>query len=132
MTCAQLRHVAAAPIHWAGHVLSNTHGILTVFDLVWMRQTRGGIIDITHPFATGIDPRTGGRVWRDNLLYRSRAAELPLEEDVGIVDRVMDFMRGTLFRPRIPELDSVRTHDARLVRLSGRTNAAGSGAHTPA
>jgi len=94
MTGAQLRHVAAAPMHWAGHVVSNTHGILTVFDLVWLRRTRGGLIDITHPFATGLDPRTGRRVWRENLLYRSRAAEIPLEDDVAIVERVMDFMRG--------------------------------------
>ena len=85
MTGAQLRHVAAAPMHWAAHVLSNTHGILTVFDLVWLRRTPGGIIDHTHPFATGIDPRTGRRVWRDNLLYRSRAAEIGLEDDVAIV-----------------------------------------------
>src|SRR3982751_4161583 len=83
MTRGQLRHVAAAPIRWAGHVLSNTRGILTVFDLVWLRRTPGGIIDITHPFATGIDPGTGGRVWRDNLLYRSRAAEVPFEDDVA-------------------------------------------------
>jgi len=81
-------------MHWAGHVLSNTRGILTVFDLVWLRRTPGGIIDITHPFATGIDPWTGCRVWRDNLLYRSRAAEVPVEEDVAIIERVMDFMRG--------------------------------------
>jgi hypothetical protein len=94
MTRAQLRHVAAAPRHWAAHVLSNTRGILTVFDLVWLRPTPGGIIDITHPFATGIDPRTGRRVWRDNLLYRSRAAEIILDDDVAIIERVMDFMRG--------------------------------------
>jgi hypothetical protein len=94
MTRAQLEYVAAAPMHWMAHVLSNTRGILTVFDLVWLRRTRGGIIDITHPFATGLDPRTGRRVWRENLLYRSRAAEILLEDDVAIVERVMDFMRG--------------------------------------
>jgi len=94
MTGAQLRHVAAAPMHWAAHVLSNTGGIVTVFDLVWLRRTPGGVIDVTHPFATGIDPRTGRRVWRDNLLYRSRAVAIDLEDDVAIVERVMDFMRG--------------------------------------
>jgi len=81
-------------MHWAAHVLSNTRGILTVFDLVWLRRTPGGLLDITHPFATGIDPRTGRRVWRDNLLYRSRAAAIALDDDVAIVERVMDFMRG--------------------------------------
>jgi hypothetical protein len=81
-------------MHWASHVLSNTRGILTVFDLVRLRRTRGGIIDITHPFATGLGPPTGRRVWRENLLYRSRAAEIPLEDDVAIVERVMNFMRG--------------------------------------
>ena len=94
MNCAQLRHVAAAPVRWAGHVLSNTRGIWTVFELAWLRRTPGGIIDITHPFATGIDPRTGQRVWRENFLYRSRAAEVPREDDVAIIERVMDFMRG--------------------------------------
>jgi hypothetical protein len=89
----QLRHIAAAPVHWVGHVLSNSWGIWTVFDLVWLRRTPGGIIDLTHPFATGIDPRTGRLVWRENLLYRSRAAETPLEDDIGIVERVMDFLR---------------------------------------
>jgi hypothetical protein len=61
---------------------------------VWWRRTRGGVIDITHPFATGIDPCTGRRVWRDNLLYRSRASEIALEHDAVIIERVMDFMRG--------------------------------------
>jgi hypothetical protein len=94
MTRAQLRHVAAAPLYWARHVLSNAHGIWTVFVLAWLRPTPGGVIDITHPFATGIDPRTGRRVWRENFLYRSRASEIGLEEDVAIIERVMDFMRG--------------------------------------
>jgi hypothetical protein len=91
---AQLWHIMAAPARWVGHVVSNTRGIWTVFELVWLRRTPGGIIDVTHPFATGIDPRTGLRVWRENLLYRSRAVEVPLEDDVAIVERVMDFMRS--------------------------------------
>jgi hypothetical protein len=94
MKLAQLRHVAAAPIHWTGHVLSNTHGICTVFDLVWLRRTPGGIIDIHHPFATGLDPRTGERIWRHNLVFRSRAPDVPLDSDVAIIELVMDFMRG--------------------------------------
>jgi len=94
MRRAQLWHVAAAPIHWAGHVASNTHGIWTVFEYAWLRRTRGGVIDINHPFATGRDPHTGRSVWRDNFLYRSRAGEIPFDADVAIVERVMDFMRG--------------------------------------
>ena len=94
MKRAQLRHIAAAPVCWARHVLSNAHGIWTVFLIAWWRPTPGGVIDITHPFATGIDPGTGRRVWRDNLLYRSRASEIDLEQDVAIIERVMDFMRG--------------------------------------
>jgi hypothetical protein len=98
MTRDQIRHVALAPFHWAGHVFSNTHGILTVFDLAWLRRTPGGVIAITHPFATGIDPRTGRLVWRENLLYRSRAPDVPFEDDVAIIERVMDFMRGLAAR----------------------------------
>ena len=94
MKRAQLWHVAAAPIRWLGHVASNTHGIWTVFELAWLRRTPGGLIDIDHPFATGRELRTGRLVWRENLLYRSRAAEVPLESDVAIIERVMDFMRG--------------------------------------
>jgi len=92
MTRAQLRHVLVAPTRWVGHVLSNTRGIWTVFELVWLRRTRGGVIDAAHPFATGVDPRTGRPVWRENFLYRSRAAEVPLEGDVAIVERVMNAM----------------------------------------
>jgi hypothetical protein len=90
----QFWHVAAAPMLWARHVASNAHGIWTVFDLAWLRRTRGGLIDIDHPFATGRDPRTGRLVWRDNLLYRSRAAEIPADADFAIVEHVMDFMRA--------------------------------------
>jgi len=90
----QLWHVAAAPFRWAAHVASNTHGIWTVFELAWLRRVPGGLIPLDHPFATGRDPATGRLVWRENLLYRSRARDIPLEDDAAIVERVMDFMRG--------------------------------------
>ena len=106
MTRAQLRHVVAAPLRWVGHLLSNARGIWTVFELAWLRRTPGGIVDVTHPFATGIDPRTGQLVWRSNLLYRSRAADVPLADDVAIIERVMDFMRRRVVqaaaRPEAP------------------------------
>jgi len=94
VTGAQFRHIAAAPLRWAGHVVSNTHGIWVVFEHAWLRRTRGGIIDLTHPFATGINQQTGQRVWQDNLLYRSRAPDVPWSDDVAVIERVMDFMRG--------------------------------------
>jgi hypothetical protein len=80
-------------VFWVRHVLSNTRGIWTVFELAWLRRTPGGIVDLAHPFATGIDPRTGRTVWRENLLYRSRADDVRLEDDLAIVERVMDYMR---------------------------------------
>ena len=94
MKVAQLWHVAVAPMLWVRHVASNAHGIWTVFELAWLRRTPGGLIDIDHPFATGRDPNTGRLVWRDNLIFRSRARDIPLETDVAIVERVMDFMRA--------------------------------------
>jgi hypothetical protein len=99
-------HVALAPLRWVGHVLSNTHGIWTVFELAWLRRTPGGIIDAAHPFATGLDPRTGRFVWRENLLYRSRASQIAIEHDFAIIERVMNFMRSlveqSVARPDAP------------------------------
>jgi hypothetical protein len=94
MTGAQLWHVAVAPMLWIRHVASNAHGIWTVFELAWLRRTPGGLIAIDHPFATGRDPRTGRLVWRENLIFRSRSSDIPLEADAAIVERVMDFMRA--------------------------------------
>jgi hypothetical protein len=94
MNSAQLWHVAVAPMLWMRHVASNARGIWTVFELAWVRRIRGGTIDIDHPFATGREPRTGRLVWRENLLYRSRAEEISADADFAIVERVMDFMRA--------------------------------------
>lgn len=91
---AQLRHVAAAPGNWIGHVLSNAWGIANVFDLAWLRPTPGGLLAADHPFVTGRPGPDGELVWSRNLLYRSRAGAVPLAADREVVHAVMDYMRG--------------------------------------
>ena len=91
---SKLRHCAGAPKNWLGHSLSNTWGVANVFDLTWLRPTPGGLLASDHPFITGKALDDGEPIWPRNLLFRSRASQLPLEADLQIVVAVMNYMRN--------------------------------------
>ena len=84
--------------NWTQLTLHNTWGILNVLDIIWLRPMRGGLIDDTHPFCTGLNPETGKNIWWDNLLYRTARRErwegnIQPESDEAIIDRVGDYLR---------------------------------------
>jgi hypothetical protein len=55
---------------------------------------RGGVVGLDHPFATGINPATGKKIWHDNLLFASkRLREFP-KTDAEILEAVGEHMSG--------------------------------------
>jgi hypothetical protein len=97
----RIRHYGMALPNWARHNLSNTWGILNVFDLVWLRPTPGGLLSDDHPFVTGISPATGKPVWDDNLVYATPSqSETP---DSEILHSVMKFLANMVQRSSAAE-----------------------------
>jgi len=68
---SRLRYYALVPKNWLQLTVHNTWGILNVLDIIWLRPMRGGLIDETHPFCTGLDPATGRTIWKANVLFRT-------------------------------------------------------------
>lgn len=90
----QLRYCARALPTWAGHYISNTWGILNVFDMAWLRPVPGGLIPADHPFASGLRPESGEPIWSDNLLFATPRNCDGAESDAAIIDRVMSYIAG--------------------------------------
>src|SRR6185503_16332925 len=67
----RLKYYLLVPKTWLQLTVHNTWGILNVLDIIWLRPMRGGIIDESHPFCTGIDPATGAAIWNSNLIFAS-------------------------------------------------------------
>jgi hypothetical protein len=94
-----LLYYARVPITWMALTLHNTWGIINVFDLIWLRPMRGGLIDEQHPFCTGIDPSTGEFVWHRNVVFKTPRREswpnavLAPDSDDEIICKVGDHLR---------------------------------------
>lgn len=96
MRDARLRHCARALPTWVAHYLSNTWGILNVFDLVWLRPMPGGLVESSHPFSTGLSPETGEPIWRSNRLFATEPTSSEFESDELILGKTIDYVR-TMF-----------------------------------
>ena len=57
---------------WIKLTAHNTWGIFNVFFIVWCRPMKGGVVDGSHPFATGINPETGDYIWTENVVFASK------------------------------------------------------------
>ena len=68
-TARQIQYYLNVPRIWLQLTLHNTWGILNVLDIIWLRPMRGGLIDESHPFCTGLDPATGRTIWNSNLIF---------------------------------------------------------------
>jgi len=94
---SRLRYYALVPKNWLQLTVHNTWGILNVLDIIWLRPMRGGLIDESHPFCTGLDPATGKTIWNSNLLFATqRRADGPMEPpepDKVIIEKTGDHLR---------------------------------------
>ena len=70
-----LLYYLAIPLVWLRQVVHNAHGILRVLDITRFRPLPAGLIDPSHPWATGQNQATGKPIWHDNVLYRSPRPE---------------------------------------------------------
>lgn len=59
------------PFRWARQIIGNGCDILRVLDMIHFRPLPVGLIDLKHPWVTGINPQTGNPIWPQNVLYRS-------------------------------------------------------------
>jgi len=92
-TLAWLEYYLMVPWIWLRLTLHNTWGILNVLDLIWLRPMPGGLLDLEHPFCTGVNPATQKPVWNENVLFRTpRLARwpgaIPPEPDEVIIEKV--------------------------------------------
>ncbi len=79
---------------WMILTCHNTWGIFNVFFIVWVRPIKGGVARLDHPFATGINPANGQKIWHDNLLFASeRKKEFP-KTDAEILEAVGEHLSG--------------------------------------
>lgn len=80
---------------WARLTVHNTWGIINVFNIVWMKPMKGGLLKADHPMVTGINPDNGDMIWKQNIIFQSvRSAELKdAPNDNEIVCDVGNHMR---------------------------------------
>jgi hypothetical protein len=65
----------------------NGLGIVRVLDITRFRPVPHGLIGADHPWATGINPATGGYVWHENVVFRSPRG--PDEDNLPMDDFVV-------------------------------------------
>lgn len=102
----ELRYYLSIPFKWIGQFLHNSNGILHVLDITRFRPMKAGLIDLDHPWVTGINPATGKPIWFENVLYRSpRPANRDLPDDDQVVDRTGRFLAAMVAQSAVvPEL----------------------------
>lgn len=71
------------PVRWARQMVRNGSDILRVLDIIRFRPLPAGLVDLDHPWVTGINPQTDKPIWHDNVIYRSPrpASDTALAED---------------------------------------------------
>lgn len=87
------RLIKAAAI-WTKLTVHNTWGIINVFNIVWIRPMKGGLLSADHPMATGINPENGKPIWPSNIIFQSvRDESAGYDSDEEIVCEVGNYMR---------------------------------------
>lgn len=79
---------------WSRLTVHNTWGIINVFNIVWVRPMKGGLLDENHPMVTGIDPESKEFIWKKNIIFKSiRDESAGYASDEEIVTDVGNHMR---------------------------------------
>lgn len=81
------------PICWISQIFRNGSDIVRVLDLIRIRPIGGGLVDIKHPWVTGINPQTNLPIWNSNVIYRSEQRD-GLPSDDAVLGAVGRFMSG--------------------------------------
>jgi hypothetical protein len=84
-----LAYYALVPLHWGWQLFHNGHGILRVLDITRIRPLPAGLVDLKHPWVTGLNPATGRFIWPENVVYASPRAVLPGPADLPPADEVI-------------------------------------------
>ncbi|QDK40896.1 hypothetical protein DOM21_05370 [Bacteriovorax stolpii] len=82
-------------IIWTRLTVHNTWGILNVFNIVWVKPMKGGLLTEDHPMVTGLNPETNQPIWTQNIVFQSvRSQEYQdAPSDEEIVCDVGNYMR---------------------------------------
>jgi hypothetical protein len=72
---AEIAYWLLLPVRWARQVARNTHDIARVVELVRLRPIEPGLVDLDHPWVTGVDPATGTPIWPHNVVFRTPRSE---------------------------------------------------------
>lgn len=83
---------------WTLLTFHNTWGILNVFNIVWLRPIKGGMVNEDHPFVTGINPLTNKNIWQENVLFSSPRKRNFAESDDEILNTVGTHMTKMMER----------------------------------
>ena len=78
--------------NWIGHNIHNSYGIINVFDIMWFRPYKGGLLSSDHGFVTGNDPTDGKPIWTKNIVYQSTRKRHFNETDEILVKKIMKFL----------------------------------------
>ena len=73
------------PLCLGRQMVRNGHDILRVWDITRLRPMKAGLVDVDHPWVTGLNPATGQTIWHENVILRSQrgnAAEGLASDDV--------------------------------------------------
>jgi len=96
------------PYYWGRQVVRNGHDILRVLDITQWRPMRSGLVDLNHPWVTGINPKTGNLIWRDNVIFSSPrgASAQDLPDDDVVLESTGKFLaqrvRQSAVTPELP------------------------------
>lgn len=104
-----LRYAIHLPWNWTYSVLHTIYETYVVVN--FMRKLKAGLLDVDHPWVTGIKPDTDEFIWPDNIVYRSPLkkgnwGDLPPDSDEEIVIKVGRFLTNMVKKslPSNPEI----------------------------
>lgn len=93
--------------NWAYQMFHNGFGIVNVLDITQWRPMPAGMVTLDHPWVTGVNPATGGKIWHDNLVFRTpRDQSVNAPDDEAIINATGRFLaervRQSATVPEIP------------------------------
>lgn len=81
------------PYNAANQIKGLYVGLKEVRDLMRVRPMPDGLIALDHPWVTGLNPKTGGLIWPDNVLYASKN-KFDHISDGELLEKIGNFLRN--------------------------------------